>query len=139
MTPPVQDVSEPFDPYRQWLGIADQQRPLNHYALLGLDPGESDREKIWSLAQRQMDHVLEIDPSLQNPHVRRIFAELEAARDCLCNQQKRQEHLPKYAEWRGIEILGGLDQILVESRKPGSYHQDNNGQIEQHMRGNDRP
>ena len=50
-------MSESFDPYVQWLGIRDPQRPPNHYRLLGVDPFESDPNVLENAADRQMAHV----------------------------------------------------------------------------------
>src|SRR5262245_15546203 len=46
-----------FDPYHRWLGIAKEQRPPNHYQLLGVPVGEADREVIEEAAVRQTAHV----------------------------------------------------------------------------------
>lgn len=42
------------DPYRDWLGIKDEQRPLTNYQLLGLDPFESHNELIETRSQRHL-------------------------------------------------------------------------------------
>jgi hypothetical protein len=83
-------MSDALDPYRQWLGISASGRPLDHYALLGLAACENDRDRIYNQALAQMGRILEADPGLHSPDARRIFDELEAARDCLCHPQKKQ-------------------------------------------------
>ena len=47
-------MDDSFDPYLQWLGIRDAQRPPNHYRLLGVAQLESDTDVISSAADRQM-------------------------------------------------------------------------------------
>lgn len=43
-----------LDPYSDWLGIKDKQRPLTNYQLLGLPCLESQTEQIESHAQQQL-------------------------------------------------------------------------------------
>jgi hypothetical protein len=85
-------VSEPFDSYRQWLGITDQERPLNYYLLLGLTPYETDLAKIDEISLRQMARVLERDSALATETGVRLFGELDAARNCLCDPQQKQAY-----------------------------------------------
>ena len=35
-----------FDPYHDWLGIVETQRPLNLYQLIGVNPAEKDLKVI---------------------------------------------------------------------------------------------
>ncbi|MCA9222672.1 MAG: hypothetical protein KDA71_20240 [Planctomycetales bacterium] len=46
-----------FDPYRQWLRITDEERPPNHYALLGLSLFESDHERIRDAFYKRYEEV----------------------------------------------------------------------------------
>ena len=50
-------MSQDFDPYHKWLGIAPKDQPPNHYRLLGIDLFESDREVIQSAAEQRIAHV----------------------------------------------------------------------------------
>ncbi len=85
-------MSDTFDPYREWLKISDPQRPPNHYVLLGLTLYEKDRDRVWDLSLGLMGRVLEFDPGLHCEDARRIFDELEAARDCLCDPIKKETY-----------------------------------------------
>lgn len=107
-------MSDTFDPYRHWLGIANPQRPPDHYVLLGLDRYEKDREKIWDLAMGQMGRVLEVDPRLQSLEARHVFEELEAARDCLCHPQKKQDYDAQLRERHSTSPL--LESVRVVSQ-----------------------
>lgn len=93
-------MSEIFDPYREWLGVQNPQRPLNHYVLLGLDLFEHDREKIWNTSMGLMAAVLEHDPGPHGEDARRLFDELEQARDCLCNPLEKQAYDARLRERR---------------------------------------
>ena len=46
-----------IDPYYQWLGIRDPERPPNHYRLLGIELYESSVKVIATAADRQMAHL----------------------------------------------------------------------------------
>ena len=43
-------MTESFDPYRDWLQISTEERPPNHYALLGIPLFESDHHVIRNAA-----------------------------------------------------------------------------------------
>ncbi len=81
-----------FDPYLQWLGIRDPERPINYYRLLGLDLYEVDQQIISMAADRQMEHVR----SFQNgPHGRAcndLLNELAVARRRLLTVEQKQEY-----------------------------------------------
>ncbi len=49
--------SEPFDPYRKWLGIASRRRPPSHYKLLGLSLDEDDPEVIQAAAEQRRSFI----------------------------------------------------------------------------------
>lgn len=93
-------MSDPFDPYREWLGVEDSHRPPNHYVLLGLALFEHDRERIWNTSMGLMASVLEHDPGPHCEDARRIFDELEQARDCLCNPLEKQAYDSRLRERR---------------------------------------
>ncbi len=61
-------MEESFDPYLEWLGIRDEQRPPNHYRLLGVEPFENDPKVIASAADgdaRRSLNLLELSADLQ--------------------------------------------------------------------------
>lgn len=93
-------MSDMFDPYREWLGVDDSHRPPNHYVLLGLPLFEHDREKIWNTSMGLMASVLEHDPGPHCEAARRIFDELEQARDCLCSPLEKQAYDARLRERR---------------------------------------
>ncbi len=78
-------MSESFDPYLQWLGIRDPERPPSHYRLLGLDLFESDPEVISGAADRQMSHVRTFQTGPNAAVSQAILNELAVARRCLLN------------------------------------------------------
>lgn len=82
-------MAEIFDPYLQWLGIRDPERPPNHYRLLGVAPFESDPEVLVNAADRQMSHVRTFQAGSHLSQSQKLLNELAAAKICLLNVEKK--------------------------------------------------
>ncbi len=82
-------MSDQFDPYRKWLGIAPKDQPPHHYRLLGIDPFEDDREVIDSAANRVMTYLKELATGDDAADSQRIMNEVMQARLCLLNPQRK--------------------------------------------------
>lgn len=78
-----------FDPYRKWLGIPEDQRPPNHYQLLGIAPDEQDAEVIEAAAVRQSAFVRNFQSGKYGNEATRLLTEIAAARICLLDPGKR--------------------------------------------------
>lgn len=78
-------MADDFDPYYEWLGIPPEDRPPNHYRLLGIQLGESNPQVIANAAQRQAVFVGTYEPGPRGEHVPRLLHEIAAARACLLN------------------------------------------------------
>ncbi len=74
-----------FDPYRELLGIVTENRPPDHYTLLGLELFESDRQKIDDAATERMGRLQDMANSELVDHSQRLLNEMSAARRCLLN------------------------------------------------------
>ncbi len=85
-------MSEPFDPYLQWLGIRDPQRPPNHYRLLGVELFETDADVLANAADRQMAHVRTFQTGKHGAESQRLLNELAAAKVCLLDPQRKAEY-----------------------------------------------
>ena len=85
-------MSEQFDPYLQWLGIRDPERPPNHYRLLGIELFETDMDVIATAADRQMAHVRTFAGGKNSAVSQQILNELAAAKICLLNEAKKLEY-----------------------------------------------
>lgn len=85
-------MAEGFDPYLQWLGIRDPQRPLNHYRLLGIELFESDPDVISNAADRQMAHVRTFQAGRRSAESQRVLNELAGAKVCLLNPSKKEPY-----------------------------------------------
>ena len=82
-------MPEPFDPYLQWLGIRDPQRPPNHYRLLGVELFEGDPEVLANAADRQMSHVRSFQAGPNWLVSQRLLNELATAKVCLLHAEKK--------------------------------------------------
>lgn len=76
-------MSAAFDPYRVWLAVTAPERPLNHYALLGLERLESNPVRIEQAVLRQMFRIYEHLNGPEDHLARRLLDELQRADDCL--------------------------------------------------------
>jgi hypothetical protein len=82
-------MDETFDPYLKWLGIRSQERPPNHYALLGLSLFEGDPEVISNAADRQMSHVRTYQVGPHSQWSQRLLNELAGAKLCLLRADRK--------------------------------------------------
>jgi len=85
-------MPEPFDPYHEFLGIDNQNRPPDHYALLGLAIFESDPKKIDEAATDRMSRLQDLANSEFVDHSQRLLNELSAARRCLLNPVQKMAY-----------------------------------------------
>jgi hypothetical protein len=82
-------MTESFDPYRKWLGIAPKDLPPHHYRLLGIPTFENDPDVIENAAARQMSHVRTFQGSKHAAISQRILTELSAAKLCLLTPERK--------------------------------------------------
>jgi len=82
-------MDDTFDPYRKWLGIAQEEQPPHHYRLLGINLFENDPDVIDSAADRQMAHVRTFQTGQHSEESQKILNELAAARVCLLDSDKK--------------------------------------------------
>jgi len=85
----VATMSDPFDPYRKWLGIPPKDQPPNHYRLLGIAHFEDDPDVIENAATRQMAHVRTFQSGRHSALSQRILNELTASKLCLLQVEKK--------------------------------------------------
>lgn len=97
-------MSEAFDPYVQWLGIRDPERPPNHYALLGVRLFEDHPEVLAAAADRQMAYVRTFQTGPHSIDSQQLLNELAAARLCVLDPVKKAAY----------------DAQLLASRRPSA-------------------
>jgi type IV pilus assembly protein PilM len=78
-----------FDPYRAWLNITDEERPVSPYRLLALAPLESDPNRIRAGYLRQQSamllHAERADPEVWGS----VNQEIEEAYSLLCDSEQK--------------------------------------------------
>lgn len=98
-------MSDPFDPYWEWLRIPPHEHPLDHYALLGLDRFEANFEIIRRVADERMEHVYRLQSETQADVTQRILDELSTAKACLLDS-----HVKSIYDSDLTEKLSGLEK-----------------------------
>ncbi len=81
-----------LDVYRDWLGIADTVRPLNHYQLLKLKQFEDDAAKIRASYRQLNAHVRRYATGEYGPQSQALLNELTKAMLCLTDAQRKREY-----------------------------------------------
>lgn len=105
------DAPSDFDPYQQWLGLSPDERPYDHYCLLGLKPFENDRQVISNAAQRKMAELRKRRRGDSARHAQRLIAELSKATTCLLNANRKRLY--------DCHLRGSLDPRPNESEHSG--------------------
>jgi hypothetical protein len=85
-------MHDSFDPYFEWLSIRDDEKPPNHYRLLGTDLFEDNVSVVANAADRQMAHVRRFQGGKHSEVSQKLLNELAAAKICLLNPAKKQQY-----------------------------------------------
>ncbi|MBR5710984.1 MAG: hypothetical protein IKX40_09515 [Thermoguttaceae bacterium] len=85
-------MAEQFDPYYQWLGIPQDERPINKYRLLALQLFESDEDVIANAADRQMAFIRTFQNGAHSAESQMLLNELSSARVTLLNKDLKAEY-----------------------------------------------
>jgi hypothetical protein len=83
---------QPFEVYRDWLGITDLERPLNYYQLLRVKKFEDDAAKVRGNFNRMNAHIRKFLPTSYADMAHRILDELTKAMLCLTDTRRKQEY-----------------------------------------------
>jgi len=100
-----------FDPYEKWLGIPKDQRPVDYFLLLGLDPKEKDPEVVRAAAKKR---AARLSPLLvkEGPHAQvcaRLLKEISQAQGILLDPAKRKSY-----EAQLRKIAAAKDNVVEE-------------------------
>lgn len=85
-------MTESFDPYRKWLGIPEQERPPNHYRLLGIELFESDTDVISNAADGRMAQLKNYQAGKYSAYSQRLLNEIATAKVCLLHPSRKIEY-----------------------------------------------
>ncbi len=122
----VATMSEPFDPYRKWLGIPPKDQPPNHYRLLGIAHFEDDPDVIENAATRQMAHVRTFQSGKHSALSQKILKELTMAKLCLLQAEKKAPYDDQLRIKLAAEGKLSSDNLLVTSEvieEPPAYEE----------------
>ncbi len=85
-------MSQSFDPYYTWLGIRPEERPLNHYRLLGITLLENDADVIANAADQRMSFLKTFQTGPHSRLSQDLLNETAKARLCLLNAAKKSQY-----------------------------------------------
>jgi hypothetical protein len=85
-------MTEQFDPYLKWLGIAPKDQPPHHYRLLGIELYESDEDVISNASDQRMSFVREHQSGKHSDQCQQILNGLAKARVCLLDPESKSEY-----------------------------------------------
>ena len=82
-------MSEPFNPYHQWLSIPPSGRPIDYYWLLGLAQFEDDPRVIEAAAEQRVTHLKTYAAGSRGLLARRLQGQVAVAANCLLQPDKK--------------------------------------------------
>jgi hypothetical protein len=85
-------VSDDFDPYREWLGVVDPQRPPGLYVLLGLPMFEADRDRIEQALLRRTFAVSNHLDGPQRDWAEKLLDQLTHAEEWLTDSSRKAQY-----------------------------------------------
>ena len=100
-------MAQEIDAYRDWLGINETARPLNHYQLLRLKPFEDSAAQIHSHYRKMNAHVRKYAAGEHAERTQELLNELAKAMLCLTDSQRKKEY---------DETLGRTKETIGERR-----------------------
>jgi hypothetical protein len=81
-----------IDVYKEWLGITDTSRPLNHYQLLRLKQFEDDAGKVREHYRKMNAHVRKYSAGEFGSQSQALLNELAKAMLCLTDSKRKAEY-----------------------------------------------
>jgi hypothetical protein len=85
-------ATKELDVYKEWLGITDTVRPLNHYQLLRLKQFEDDAAKVREHYRKMNAHVRKYSAGEFGPQSQALLNELAKAMLCLTDSKRKSEY-----------------------------------------------
>jgi hypothetical protein len=85
-------MAKQLDVYRDWLGITEPARPLNHYQVLKLKLFEDDPETIRANYRKLNAHVRKFSTGEFGPQSQDLLNELAKAMLCLTDAERKSEY-----------------------------------------------
>src|SRR4029453_10504909 len=85
-------MADTFDPYHVWLGIPPEERPANHYRLLGLREFETNSDVITNALDQRRAHLRSVQAGKRGLLSQQLLNEVSAAGVCLLDAAKKQRY-----------------------------------------------
>ncbi len=109
-----------FDPYEKWLGIPKDQRPLDYFQLLGIDPKEKDAETIRAAAKKRIALVSRHKDGSHAKACAHLLKAIQRAQITLLSPDKRkayEAHLRRQASIKAnaapkVEELEEVEEVV---------------------------
>lgn len=106
-------MSQPFDPYSQWLGVKSVDRPVDYYTLLGLKRFESNGEVIETAFHQRYRDIRRYQVGEHSQAAVSLLQELAKAFDCLSKQDSKSTYdavlEQKFGRDEGPQVTRGLE------------------------------
>jgi hypothetical protein len=107
-------MSVALDVYRDWLGIKEPARPLNHYQILRLKQFEDDTSKIREHYRKMNAHVRKYAAGEFAKQSQDLLNELAKAMLCLTDTRRKREYdATQGRKDEGDERTRSLEEILL--------------------------
>ena len=112
-------MSDEFDPYREWLGLAPDEHPVDHYRLLGLERFEDDPTLVHQAADACMNKVRLHQTGPRGRHTQQLLNEIAAARVCLVDAASKQAYDSQLTnQGTAASQMGGVSSAQVPPPAP---------------------
>ncbi|MEQ8790011.1 MAG: WD40 repeat domain-containing protein [Pirellulaceae bacterium] len=110
-------MSDVFDPYHEWLGIAPFEQPPHHYRLLGVRVFENDARVIDLAADRRMAQLRAAQIGRHAAQSQELLNAVAAARACLMHPQRRAEYDAELKRRFGEQPIHGAPAARVNAEQ----------------------
>lgn len=108
-------MTEEFDPYAEWLSIPKENRPIDHYSILGLERYASDTQLIAEAANQRMGMLRKYQSGPRGRFVNQVISDVTRAKICLLDAERKNAY---DQELRLIEENESLGLLLQKPGKP---------------------
>ena len=82
-------MSQPFDPYEKWFEIPQEERPVNHFLLLGIKLYESNLKVIRAAGEKRVEFLQDVSSGRHVEAAQKCLNEVAKAVLCLTNPTKK--------------------------------------------------
>ena len=98
-------MSQPVNPYTDWLDIAETACPPNHFDLLGIKESEDNEVRIKSAYYRRVAKISVFEYGTASELCQDVLKELAEARDCLIDPSSRLSYLGELASQSRVHTV----------------------------------